>query len=97
MQLINPLFVLAVSFGGLVMLSRILKPFNLLRAAIYAVSVGVSILVLAVPFLGELVYTGWTTVQLSLTQILYIVCIVLAAFPVSNLLVRLCDLMNPSE
>ena len=96
MQLINPLFVLAVSFGGLVMLSRILKPFNLLRAAIYAVSVGVSILVLAVPFLGELVYTGWTTVQLSLTQILYIVCIVLAAFPVSNLLVRLCDLMNPS-
>ena len=97
MQLINPLFVLAVSFGGLVMLSRILKPFNLLRAAIYAVSVGVSILVLAVPFLGEVVYTGWTTVQLSLTQILYIVCIVLAAFPVSNLLVRLCDLMNPSE
>ena len=96
MQLINPLFVLAVSFGGLVMLSRILKPFNLLRAAIYAVSVGVSILVLAVPFLGELVYTGWTTVQLSLTQILYIVCIVLAAFPVSNLLVRLCDLINPS-
>ena len=97
MLLINPLFVLAVSFGGLVMLFRILNPFNLLRAAIYAVSVGVSILVLAVPFLGELVYTGWTTVQLSLTQILYIVCIVLAAFPVSNLLVRLCDLMNPSE
>ena len=97
LDLINPLFVLAVTFGGLVMLSRILKPFNLLRAAVYAVSVGVSILVLAVPFLGEIVYTGWSTVQLSLTQILYIVCIVLAAFPVSNLLVRLCDLMNPSE
>ena len=97
MQHINPLFVLAVTFGGLVMLFRLLSPFNLLRAAVYAVSVGVSILALAVPFLGELVYTGWTTVQLSLTQILYIVCIVLAAFPVSNLLVRLCDLMNPSE
>ena len=96
-QFINPLFVLAVSFGGLVMLFRILKPFNLLRAAIYAVSVGVSILVLAVPFLGELVYTGWATVHLSLTQILFLVCIILAAFPVSNLLVRLCDLMNPSE
>ena len=97
LQLINPLFVLAVSFGGLVMLFRILKPFNLLRAAVYAVSVGVSILILAVPFLGELVYTGWSTVQLSFTQILYIVCIVLAAFPASNLLVKLCDLMNPSE
>ena len=96
-QYINPLFVLAVSFGGLVMLSKILKPFNLLRAAVYAVSVGVSILVLAVPFLGELVYTGWTMVHLSLTQILFLVCIILAAFPVSNLLVKLCDLMNPSE
>ena len=95
-QLINPLFVLAVSFGGLVMLFRILKPFNLLRVAVYAVSVGVSILILAVPFLGELVYTGWSTISLSITQVLYLVCIILAAFPVSNLLVKLCDLMNPS-
>ena len=60
------------------------------------VSVGVSILILAVPFLGELVYTGWSTISLSITQVLYLVCIILAAFPVSNLLVKLCDLMNPS-
>ena len=96
MQHINPLFVLAVTFGGLVMLFRILSPFNLLRAAVYAVSVGVSILALTVPFLGELVYTGWSTVHLTFPQVLYIVCIVLAAFPVSKLLVQLCDLMNPS-
>ena len=96
-QFINPLFVLAVTAGGLVVLFRILKPFNLLRVAIYAVSVGVTILVLAVPFLGELVYTGWSSVTMSFTQVLYIVCIVLAAFPVSNILVKLCDLMNPSE
>ena len=95
--LINPLFVLAVTFGGLVMLYRILQPFNGLRFITYALSVGISILVLAVPVLGELVYTGWTDVELTFTQILYIVCIVLAAFPVSNLLVRGCDLMNPSE
>lgn len=95
MQLINPLFVLAVSFGGLVVLTRILSPFNLLRVAVYAVAAGVSILVLAVPFLGEVVYTGWSTVELSFTQVLYIVCIILAAFPVSKLLVKLCDLMNP--
>ena len=96
MQHINPLFVLAVTFGGLVMLFRILSPFNLLRAAVYAVSVGVSILALTVPFLGDLVYTGWSTVHLTFPQVLYIVCIVLAAFPVSKLLVQLCDLMNPS-
>ena len=96
MQHINPLFVLAVTFGGLVMLFRLLSPFNLLRAAVYAVSVGVSILALAVPFIGELVYTGWSNVELSFTQVLYIACIVLAAFPVSKMLVTLCDLMNPS-
>ncbi len=96
MQHINPLFVLAATFGGLVMLFRLLSPFNLLRAAVYAVSVGVSILALAVPFLGELVYTGWSNVELSFTQVLYIACIVLAAFPVSKMLVTLCDLMNPS-
>ena len=94
---INPLFVLAVTFGGLVMLFRILQPFNGLRFITYAVSVGISILVLAVPLLGEIVYTGWGNVTLSFTQVLYIVCIVLAAFPVSNMLVKACDLMNPSE
>ena len=93
----KPMLVLAVTFGGLVMLYRILQPFNGLRFITYALSVGISILVLAVPVLGELVYTGWTDVELTFTQILYIVCIVLAAFPVSNLLVRGCDLMNPSE
>ena len=96
-ELINPLFVLAVTFGGLVMLYRILQPFNGLRFITYTISVGIGILVLAVPLLGEIVYTGWTDVELTFTQILYIVCIVLAAFPVSNLLVRACDLMNPSE
>lgn len=95
--LINPLFVLAVTFGGLVMLFRILQPFNGLRFITYAVSVLISILVLAVRPIGEIVYTGWTDVVLDFTQILYIVCIVLAAFPASNMLVKLCDLMNPSE
>ncbi len=95
--LINPLFVLAVTFGGLVMLFRILQPFNGLRFITYAVSVGISILILAVRPIGEIVYTGWTDVVLNFTQILYIICIVLAAFPVSNMLVKLCDLMNPSE
>ena len=52
---------------------------------------------LAVRPIGEIVYTGWTDVVLDFTQILYIICIVLAAFPVSNMLVKLCDLMNPSE
>ncbi len=92
-----PLLVLAVTFGGLVMLFRILQPFNLLRFGTYAFSVAVTIVFLSMPFLGNLVFDNWAEVQFSFTQILYIVCIILAAFPVSNALMRLCDLMNPTS
>lgn len=91
------LMMLAVTFGGLVVLFRIMQPFNLLRAATYAVSLGACILVLAVPVLGEIVFTGWSAIHFSFTQNLYIVCIILAAFPVSNALIRACDLMNQTE
>lgn len=101
-QLINPLMMLAVTFGGLVMLFRVLQPFNVLRSLVYVFSVGVSILVLALPAmgsftLGNLVYDCWDQVKFSFTQVLYVVCIILAAFPVSNSLMKLCDLMNPLE
>ncbi len=96
-SLINPLMMLAVTFGGLVMLFRILQPMNLLRLATYAFSLGVTILMLAVPVLGNLVYDHWDTVTLNFQQVLYILVIVLAAFPVSNALVKLGDLMNPLE
>ncbi len=96
-SLINPLMMLSMTFGGLVMLYRILQPFNLLRAAVYGVSVGVAILVLSVPALGNIVYDHWDRVELSFTQILFVICVVLAAFPVSNALVKLCDMMNPSS
>ncbi len=91
----NPLLVLAITFGGLVMLFRVLLPFNLLRFGTYAFSVAVSIIVLAIPLLGGMVYDGWGEVSFTFTQILYIACMVLAAFPVSGALVKLCDLMNP--
>ena len=94
---INPLMLLAVTFGGLVMLYRVLQPFNVLRSLVFVFSVGVSILFLAVPVLGNLVYDNWDLVEFSFTQVLYVVCIVLAAFPISNALMKLCDLMNPSE
>ncbi len=98
---INPMLMLAVTFGGLVMLFRILQPFNVLRGATFAFSLAVTVIVLSIPALGNVVYTHWDTVwdtvQNQFTQVLYIVCVVLAAFPASNALVKLCDLMNPSE
>ncbi len=94
---LDALYLLALTFGGLVMLFRILQPFNLLRVAVYAVSVGVSVLVLSVPFFGNIVFDNWSDVTFTFTQILYIACVLLAAFPLSNALVKLCDLMNPTS
>ena len=93
----EPMLVLAITCGGLVTLYRIMQPFNLLRAATYALSVAVSIVVLAVPILGELVYSGWSGVHFTFTQTLYIICIILAAFPVSGALTKACDLMNSTD
>ncbi len=96
-DLINPLMMLAVTFGGLVMLFRILQPLNMLRIVTYAVSLGITIVILAIPVLGNLVYDHWDTVTLNFQQVLYILVVILAAFPVSNALMRLGDLMNPLE
>ncbi len=91
---LNPLMIIALTFGGIVMLYRILKPLNTLRAVLYACSLGVCILFMCIPALGEIVYTGWQYVHLSLTQTLYVICILLAAFPVSGWLTKACDLLN---
>ena len=97
-QLYNraPLLLLAVTFGGLVMLFRILQPFNLLRLAVYAMSIAACVIVLAIPALGNIIFDAWGAVRFTFTEILYIICVLLAAFPVSNALIRLCDLMNPT-
>ena len=79
------------------MLFRILQPFNILRFGVYAFSLGLCILVLAVPTFGNIVFNDWESVSFTFPQILYICCVILAAFPVSNALVKLCDLMNPTE
>ena len=93
----NPLLTLTVTCAGLVMLFRIMQPFNVLRAATYAVSVAVTAVVFCVPVLGEIVYKGWSEVSFNLTQILFLICIILAAFPVSSALLKMCDLMNPTD
>ncbi len=91
---LNPLMIIAVTFGGVVMLYRILKPLNFLRASVYFGVLGVCILVMCIPELGNIIYTGWEYVSYNMTQILYIICVMLAAFPVSGWLTSACDLLN---
>lgn len=90
----KPLLIMAVTFGGIVMLYRILKPMNPMRALVYGICLAVCIVFLSVPVLGNIIYQGWGDLSFSVTEILYIVCIMLAAFPVSGYLVKGFDLIN---
>lgn len=92
--IINPLFVLAVTFGGIVILYSVLTPLNPLRAAVYFGSFLICVLFMYFPVLGNIVYSGWENVELNLTQILYLLCVMLAAYPVSRFLMSACDLLN---
>ena len=96
-QLINPLMMLAVTFGGLVTLFRIMQPFNLLRAVTYLIALGACILVLCIPVLGTFVYRGWAEVKMEFVQILYVICVILTAFPISSTLISACDMMNSKD
>ena len=70
----NALFTLAVTCGGLVMLFRIMQPFNVLRATTYAISVAITIAIFCIPVIGNIVYDAWSIVKpnFNLTQILYL-------------------------
>ncbi len=91
------MLVVVITFTGLVMLFRILQPFNVLRAAVYAAMVAMCIVVFSIPVLGGLTYSGWAETTFSLTEILYVCCLLLAAFPISNALIKVCDLMNSTD
>ena len=95
--LTNPLMMLAMTLGGMVTLFKILQPLNLLRSVTFLVAFGLTIVVLCIPFLGTFVYKGWADVHFTFTQILYIVCTILAAFPLSGVLIKAFDLMNSKD
>ncbi len=91
------LMMIALTFSGLVMLYRICQPFNVTRAITFVVAVACCLLFLTVPVLGEIVFVGLGDLKFSLDQILLIIIIVQASFPVSGFLIRFFDMINPAE
>ena len=91
------LMMICLTFSGLVMLYRICQPFNILRAVLYIVSVLLCVTVISLPFLGEIVFKGWSAVDFSLQQILLVVIIVQASFPISGSLIKFFDMINPAD
>ncbi len=90
----RPLLVLAVTFGGIVILYQVLKPLNLIRTLLYGGCLCVCVIFFAVPSLGNFICPGWEGVTFNLSQILYILVVMLAGFPVSGWLTKACDLFN---
>ena len=91
------LMMIALTFSGLVMLYRICQPFNVTRAITFVIAVTACILFLTVPVLGDIVFVGLADIDFTLSQILLIVIIVQASFPVSGFLIRFFDMINPAD
>ena len=91
------MMMLALTFCGLVMLYRICQPFNIVRAILFIVSAALCITVVSIPIVGEFVFTGWSNIHLNLQQMLLLVIIVQASFPISGFLIKFFDLINPAD
>nr|MBR6777980.1 HAD-IC family P-type ATPase [Clostridia bacterium] len=91
------LMMIALTFSGLVMLYRICQPFDVTRAITFVLSAAACLLFISVPVLGEIVFTGLGDIKLTLSQILLIIIIVQASFPISGVLIRFFDMINPAD
>jgi cation-transporting ATPase E len=91
------MMILALTGCGLVMLYRICQKFNVLRAILYIVTVSLCILMISVGWLSKFVYASWSAVALTMPQILLLIIIIQAAFPISAFLIKACDMFNPAE
>ena len=96
-SLYDAMLTVVLTFTGLVMLMKICQPMNLVRATLFVSIVAACVTVLAVPFLGNLVYDGWSTIRFNASQILLIIVIVQAAIPLSGGLIKFFDLFNPAD
>ncbi len=91
------MLILALTGCGLVMLYRICQRFNVLRAILYIVTVSLCVLMISVGWLSTFVYESWPAVSLTMPQILLLIIIIQAAFPISGFLIKACDMMNPAD
>ena len=88
---------LVLTCTGLVMLFRICQPFNVWRTVLYAAALSLCILAVTIPFFGELIFEGWSTLEFMLPQYLLLIIIIQAALPISGGLIKFFDMFNPAD
>ena len=93
----NALMMIALTFSGLVMLYRICQPFNPLRAVLWVTAITLCLFALLIDPIGNLIFQGWSKTHFTLQQMLLVIIIVQASFPISGFLIRGFDMMNPAD
>jgi len=93
----SAMLMLALTFCGIVMLYRICQPFNVIRAVLFMITTALCILFVSVPLLGEIVFEGWSAVAFTLPQVLLAIIVIQMSFPISSLLIKFFDLINPAD
>lgn len=97
-----PMCMMAMTFAGLVMLYRICQPFNGYRLVLFACMVTLTAVALYVPSIGDMLYkvsddVKWSTLEWDYTKFLILAVAVEAAFPLSNSLIKIMQILLPSS
>jgi len=97
-QYYKAMAMIALTFSGFVMVFRVCQPFNAYRVVLCVSIFAICVTAFAVPVLTDaLLYTGWRELKWDYAKILIIVCIIEAAFPISNWLISLMHFLMPSS
>ncbi len=85
-----------LTFSGLVMLYRVCQPFNAFRSFLYLAMVAMAFVAYFVPFIADMLYSGWDALAWDYSTILTIVVIIEAAFPFSQWALNIMEALLPS-
>lgn len=88
---------MALVFSGLVMLFRVCQPFNGFRLVLYVVMVAAAIGALCITPIANALCTGWSRLDWNYSKILIVVVAIEAAFPISQYLIKIMQIIMPSS
>ena len=97
-----PMCMMAMTFAGLIMLFRVCQPFNGYRLVLFACMVAATAVALCVPQIGDMLYNvsdeaKWSLLHWDATKLLILAVATEAAFPISNSLIKIMQILLPSS
>ncbi len=93
----NAIYMVALTFSGLVMLFRVCQPFNAFRGFLYIGMILLTVAALCIPFTAEMLYEGWGTIGWNYGKAITVVAVVEATFPLSQVAINVMQTIFPSS